>query len=387
MTRDQLEFSISQYADGTLPAWERAALEAVLARDAAARALLAEYRALDAALKAAPDAPPAVAWDRLAERIGGAVAQVAAREESGGPGVSEELEFAISRYADGTLDPADRPAVEAALASDPAARLVLNDYVAVDSLVERMASQSPPPAVRWEGLAARIAETVAGGQAGAPLSEESEFAVAQYADGTLPADQLDAVEASLDADASARFALADYARVDAALEQLKQEPLPAVRWDRLAEHLSAAVAEEAGEAEAARDEKADTRSYKLFAWARKPAWLAAAASVVIAVGVAMRLALTPGGSPRARVAEVDPKTPTTPTPPAVALAKVVITVGPQAEAAPKAEMSVAIGPPPAGVAGDAAAVGDDIVTRPSRVLIASSGGTPDEGEEDLSQPF
>jgi anti-sigma factor RsiW len=85
MTRDELEFSISQYLDGTLAGDEEAALEARLAVDADARALLAEYRTLDAALKAAP--LPAVDWDKLAAHVCGAVA----REEE--PATSYRIGF------------------------------------------------------------------------------------------------------------------------------------------------------------------------------------------------------------------------------------------------------------------------------------------------------
>ena len=46
MIREELEFRIAQYADGTLPASQRAALEAELAADGAARELLAQYRQL-----------------------------------------------------------------------------------------------------------------------------------------------------------------------------------------------------------------------------------------------------------------------------------------------------------------------------------------------------
>ena len=51
MIDETLEFRISQYADGTLPAAEVADLEAILASDAEARALLDEYRKLDVVLK------------------------------------------------------------------------------------------------------------------------------------------------------------------------------------------------------------------------------------------------------------------------------------------------------------------------------------------------
>ncbi|MEA2711660.1 MAG: hypothetical protein QOF78_4261 [Phycisphaerales bacterium] len=73
MIDEQREFQIAQYADGTLPAAERAALEQVLADDADARALLDEYRRLDASLKR--ELPvPAMNWDRLSAHLSDAVA-------------------------------------------------------------------------------------------------------------------------------------------------------------------------------------------------------------------------------------------------------------------------------------------------------------------------
>ena len=74
MIDEQLEFQIAQYADGTLPAAETAALERVLAGDADARALLDDYRRLDASLKG--EMPlPAMDWDRLASHLCAAVAE------------------------------------------------------------------------------------------------------------------------------------------------------------------------------------------------------------------------------------------------------------------------------------------------------------------------
>src|SRR5688500_20230694 len=73
MTRDELEFSISQYLDGTLGEAEEAALETRLASDADARALLGEYRRLDRTLKAAP--LPAFDYGALSDRISAAVAR------------------------------------------------------------------------------------------------------------------------------------------------------------------------------------------------------------------------------------------------------------------------------------------------------------------------
>jgi hypothetical protein len=73
-TRDQLEYAISQYIDGTLPPLESAALEERFAVDVEARAILEEYRALDQTLRTALPVP-AVAWDRLATLLSDAVAR------------------------------------------------------------------------------------------------------------------------------------------------------------------------------------------------------------------------------------------------------------------------------------------------------------------------
>jgi anti-sigma factor RsiW len=80
MNRDELEFSISQYLDGTLVAAERDALDERFATDADARAILAEYEALQAALASAP--LPDVKWDRLAAEISASVAREEAPAQS-----------------------------------------------------------------------------------------------------------------------------------------------------------------------------------------------------------------------------------------------------------------------------------------------------------------
>jgi anti-sigma factor RsiW len=73
-TRDQLEYAISQYIDGTLPPVESAALEERFAVDAEAREVLAEYRALDETLKRSLPMPT-VAWDRLQAHLSDAVSR------------------------------------------------------------------------------------------------------------------------------------------------------------------------------------------------------------------------------------------------------------------------------------------------------------------------
>src|SRR5579872_3481880 len=77
VTGEELEISITQYLDGTLPAEQRAALEAVLATDASARALLEEHRRLDAAMRSAMPMPD-VDWENLGRRISDAVADAPA---------------------------------------------------------------------------------------------------------------------------------------------------------------------------------------------------------------------------------------------------------------------------------------------------------------------
>ncbi|HMB95779.1 MAG TPA: hypothetical protein VKK61_07045 [Tepidisphaeraceae bacterium] len=74
MTRDELEYAISQYLDGTLPPLERATLEDRLGNDAEARGILDEYRRLDSLLKTSP-AVPEIAWERFAGQICDAIAK------------------------------------------------------------------------------------------------------------------------------------------------------------------------------------------------------------------------------------------------------------------------------------------------------------------------
>src|SRR5688572_11519124 len=102
------------------------------------------------------------------------------------------------------------------------------------------------------------------------ISEELEFRISQYADGTLAAEEVAALEALLASDEEARTLLASYRKLDATLK--REMPLPAVNWDRLGEHLSDAVAE---------SERPVT--IKLFTWGRA-ARVAVAAMIVIAIG-------------------------------------------------------------------------------------------------------
>lgn len=73
MERDELEFLISQYVDGTLGEADRAALQRRLETDAGARELLEEHRTVTQLMRSAP--LPAVRWDRLADAISSTIDQ------------------------------------------------------------------------------------------------------------------------------------------------------------------------------------------------------------------------------------------------------------------------------------------------------------------------
>jgi len=105
--------------------------------------------------------------------------------------------------------------------------------------------------------------------------DDLEFQISQYLDGTLSLPERVALEQHLVVDVEARRLLAEYRRVD---EHLSQSlPLPGVKWDRLAEHLSEMVAEA----------DAPVVAGQIFAgiWLRR---LAVAACLVLMVGFTVR---------------------------------------------------------------------------------------------------
>src|SRR5687767_4300490 len=146
MTREEMEFLISQYLDGTLSVEEEAKVRQLLESSEEARAVLAEYQKLDSVLKG--QGGPAVKWEVLASTISSAVdAQT----------LSEEDEFAVTEYLDGTLDGVERAALEVRMQSEPGLRAVMEEYRALDSAMKR---SMPMPAVKWDVLAERLSEAV-----------------------------------------------------------------------------------------------------------------------------------------------------------------------------------------------------------------------------------
>lgn len=175
--------------------------------------------------------------------------------------------------------------------------------------------------------------------------DELEFSISQYLDGTLAEQERTALEERLKTDAAAQALLAEYRRLDEALCSL---PLPGIRWDRLTHVISEAVEQAEGPAQ----------SYRID-WRRLSVPLGLAASVLFAAGIAMHVYLSSG------VGNFPP-----PPPP---LVKLAVVTGPQADMpGGPVQSEVAIGPAKA-VAGvpDLNRYADDMITRPSRVLVAS----------------
>lgn len=202
------------------------------------------------------------------------------------------------------------------------------------------------------------------------ISEELEFRISQYADGSLPADEKAALEATLASDAEAQTMLESYRQIDVAMK--RELGLPAMNWDRLASHLSDAVA-----AEESRLEQS-SYSIRLFTYGR----IAVAAMVLLAVGSVTwmtihRTSNTPGPGTIA----VNVQNPTAIPSNAVAIAEVS---GPSAEVAMQPGVEeVAIGPAPQSPTVSYAA-SEDLVYRTPRVLIAS---TYVKRQDSASLPF
>jgi anti-sigma factor RsiW len=78
MLAETTEFQISQYLDGTLSAAEQSAVESMLASNADARKVLADYRRLNQQL-VSTNAGPSVNWNSLSGHISGSIEQQADR--------------------------------------------------------------------------------------------------------------------------------------------------------------------------------------------------------------------------------------------------------------------------------------------------------------------
>ena len=185
------------------------------------------------------------------------------------------------------------------------------------------------------------------------FDEQLEFQIAQYADGTLPAGERAALERVLADNADARALLDEYRRLDATLK--REMPAPAMDWDKLAAHLSDAVA-------------AEDRATTTIAWPLRHAGkLAAAAAVIIVIGTAALWLLRPSTPGENNFVDIIPPSPPTPN---MAVAIVEIS-GPAAPAASQPALAqIEIGPSQWARETNFG-VADPLVYRPPRVMIAS----------------
>ena len=278
MNKQQLEYRISQYLDGTLPAQDVADLLRRIGEDAEARELLEMHRRMHEAIKAGAAATqlPSLDWNKVARKLSASITPATAREAVGdtvhqNAEASEELERSIIAYIDGTLDERDRPMIEARLSSDAAARKLADEYRNLNSVLDHGLAL---PEVRWEQLSSRISAEIDAQQGDQALSDEREFELTQYLDGDLAPEQVASIESQLASDGAARRTLREHAHL---AQMLKAMPLPAVNYDLLADHISDSI------------EGSQRQRLQISFWMRKAVPVAVAACILIASGIAIRL--------------------------------------------------------------------------------------------------
>jgi anti-sigma factor RsiW len=238
MNRDQLEFAITQYLDGTLPPQQVSALEQLLQTDELARELLAEHQRLDAIFEIARQAtaPPALDWDRIATTISDAL-------------------------------PVNDTAALAA------ASLPLPESTSEQDLDSVLGHAWSMPEINWAKVARQLSAAVTAGAdaAATPVDESFEQQLVRYADGELSADEAAVVEARLTSDPAARLTLSEYRSLD---RILKAAPgVEDVDWNAYAAETSQAIEEQA--------EAAQRRRLQITTWVRRVGAAAIAACVVI----------------------------------------------------------------------------------------------------------
>jgi anti-sigma factor RsiW len=212
--------------------------------------------------------------------------------------------------------------------------------------------------------------------------EELEFRISQYVDGTLSREERASVETILAGDVEARQMLAEFRRIDQHLA--REMPLPNVKWEQLASHISAAV-DEVTEAPAVIGRITPETATATSAWTWRSR-LAIAASIVIVLGSALMFydhGLNQRGS-HGSGAVVLPNNPGQPGETVASASSLV--VGPQVEPATgPAVQQITVGPSPA-----LAAQGDSwryaegvVVTRPSTAVIAGEMKPESDGDSHI----
>ena len=192
-------------------------------------------------------------------------------------------------------------------------------------------------------------------------TDQLEFSISQYLDGTLSADEQAALEERLATDSQARELFAEYQKLNDVVKSAM--PMPAIDWSSFSQQVSSAVARE----------EAPVKTFKLpFAWIGSA--IALAAGVAIAFGIFFFRDHGIGPSKPDNVALVLPKPHGS------------ITIkGPAIEqAAQPALAQISISAPPSLAQGRDWRYAEEIVTRPSRVIIASSA---ESAQDSSSLPY
>lgn len=286
MRFDDLEFLISQYADGTLDPERVPEVEAVLRRDPYARELLESYQGLDSAFDAAARAPsPEVPWDDLHARISRQVAALASGPASVGE-LPEEVEAQLVGYADGSLTAAESRLVEARLAADPHARMVVASYTTLERAFDAM--RADRPAVRWADLGEHLS-----GAIDAATGQSSVDQSASVADQPMVAAQAPAADLvpSRSVGVPSRSTAGSYNKMDA------YRSADGSSAERVTTTAAAnAAVDRFSTLRGAQPAKAGTAG-RIGRWLAEPRRLAVAACLLVAGSVSFQLLKGGGGSP------------------------------------------------------------------------------------------
>jgi anti-sigma factor RsiW len=153
MTQEQLEFAITQYLDGTLPAEDVGALERRLGEDAGARALLEEHRKLTEMLRAEPG--PALAWDEVASDLRAVVTGTVDHEAR----AADQKLNGLLKSAVGPVPAVRWDALAVQISGSIDREVAFRDEH--DDALDEALRALPTPDLNWERLAAHLSGAVA----------------------------------------------------------------------------------------------------------------------------------------------------------------------------------------------------------------------------------
>lgn len=160
-----------------------------------------------------------------------------------------QLEFAITRHLEGDLSDEESRALDEILRTDERARLMLTDHWKLTALLRSW----PVPELGWEELSADISAMVTGKIAPHVAAEDQKLQRLFTHLAPLPAVRWDRLAAQLTA--AVQNEMESVGAEDEALTAaLRAAPVPAVNWNALAKQISNHIDSAEGEAEARLDE-------------------------------------------------------------------------------------------------------------------------------------